>query len=83
MAYLTNRSCPDLTKDLDEAQCIEGLADARLGGFGYVSQGMLTDGRVVALKRVIPVERKDKLLKVRVDLPYSCLTEHTCNQYSI
>jgi hypothetical protein len=55
MAYLTNTHCPDLTHELDEANC--GGPIAR-GGFGAISQGKLRDGRTVALKCLHEVNGK-------------------------
>ncbi|CAE6434359.1 unnamed protein product [Rhizoctonia solani] len=56
MAHLTNRRCPNLTDSIDTARC--GKVPVSRGGYGDIWQGMLLDGRPIAMKRIYQGERK-------------------------
>ncbi|CAE6436218.1 unnamed protein product [Rhizoctonia solani] len=56
MAHLTNRRCPNLTDMIDIARCSQ--VPVNRGGCGDIWQGMLIDGRSIAMKRIYQGERK-------------------------
>ncbi|KAJ1299797.1 hypothetical protein OPQ81_000696 [Rhizoctonia solani] len=56
MAHLTNRRCPNLTDMIDRKRCSK--VPVNRGGYGDIWQGMLIDGRPIAMKRIYQGERK-------------------------
>ncbi|KAG8684980.1 hypothetical protein FRC11_011326, partial [Ceratobasidium sp. 423] len=66
IALFTNQRCPNLTDRIDTARCSKVVGNR--GEHGDIWQGMLIEGRPIAMKRIYPSERKmDKRLAQELD----------------